>query len=56
MGVGTVDQGMGLPKDKLYATVYLNDDDAEKLWFKISGLPPERVSRFGDKRKFLGDG
>jgi alanyl-tRNA synthetase len=42
----------GLPKDKLYATVYLNDDDAEKLWFKISGLPRERVSRFGEKENF----
>jgi alanyl-tRNA synthetase len=42
----------GLPKDKLYATVYLNDDEAEKLWYKISGLPPERVSRFGEKENF----
>lgn len=42
----------GLPKDKLYATVYLNDDDAEQLWFKISGLPKERVSRFGEKENF----
>ncbi|MGE5219789.1 MAG: alanine--tRNA ligase [Chloroflexota bacterium] len=42
----------GLPKDKLYATVYLNDDDAEKLWLKISGLPADRVKRFGDKENF----
>jgi alanyl-tRNA synthetase len=42
----------GLPKDKLYATVYLDDDEAEKLWFKISGLPAERVSRFGAKENF----
>ncbi|MGH7853664.1 MAG: alanine--tRNA ligase [Candidatus Binatia bacterium] len=42
----------GLPKDKLYATVYLDDDEAEKLWHKISGLPPERVSRFGEKENF----
>ena len=42
----------GLPKDKLYATVYLNDDEAEQLWFKISGLPRERVGRFGDKENF----
>ena len=42
----------GLPKDKLYATVYLNDDEAEKLWIKISGLPKERVSRFGEKENF----
>jgi alanyl-tRNA synthetase len=41
-----------LPKDKLYATVYLDDDEAEKLWFKISGLPAERVNRFGAKENF----
>ena len=42
----------GLPKDKLYATVYQDDDAAEKLWYKVSGLPPERVSRFGEKENF----
>ena len=42
----------GLPKDRLYATVYLDDDDAEKLWRKISGLPAERVNRFGAKENF----
>jgi alanyl-tRNA synthetase len=41
-----------LPTDKLYATVYLDDDEAEKLWHKISGLPAERVSRFGPKENF----
>ena len=41
-----------LPTDKLYATVYLDDDEAEKLWYKISGLPAERVSRFGAKENF----
>jgi alanyl-tRNA synthetase len=42
----------GLPKDKLWATVYLEDDEAEKLWAKISGLPPERIKRFGEKENF----
>ena len=42
----------GLPKDKLYATVYLDDDEAERLWYKVSSLPPERVSRFGAKENF----
>src|SRR6185295_18568450 len=41
-----------LPKDRLYATVYLNDDEAERLWLKISGLPAERVRRFGEKENF----
>ena len=42
----------GLPKDKLWATVYLDDDQAEKLWAKISGLPTERICRFGEKDNF----
>ena len=41
-----------LPKDQLYATVYLNDNEAESLWLKISGLPAERVRRFGEKENF----
>jgi alanyl-tRNA synthetase len=42
----------GLPTSKLYATVYLDDDDAERLWAKISGLPSERIKRFGEKENF----
>jgi alanyl-tRNA synthetase len=42
----------GLPKDKLWATVYLEDNEAERLWAKISGLPMERIRRFGEKENF----
>jgi alanyl-tRNA synthetase len=42
----------GLPKDKLWATVFLNDDPAEQLWAKIGGLPAERIQRFGEKENF----
>jgi alanyl-tRNA synthetase len=42
----------GLPKDKLWATVYLDDEEAELLWAKISGLPSERIKRFGEKENF----
>jgi alanyl-tRNA synthetase len=42
----------GLPEDNLWATVYLDDDDAERLWAKISGLPAERIRRFGEKENF----
>jgi len=41
-----------LPKEKLWATVYLDDDEAERLWLKISGLPGGRVRRFGEKENF----
>jgi alanyl-tRNA synthetase len=42
----------GLPKDKLWATVYVDDDEAEQLWAKVSGLPAERIKRFGAKENF----
>ncbi|MGB7949241.1 MAG: alanine--tRNA ligase [Candidatus Binatia bacterium] len=45
-------QEWGLPKDKLWATVYTDDDEAERLWAKISGLPAARIRRFGEKENF----
>ena len=42
----------GLPKDKLWATVFRDDDESAQLWLKISGLPLERVRRFGEKDNF----
>ena len=35
-----------LPKDKLYATVYVNDDEADGLWREVTDIGPERISRF----------
>jgi len=49
---GLLTKEWGLPKDKLWATVYLDDDDAERLWAKISGLPAERIRRLGEKENF----
>lgn len=48
---------LGLPKDKLYATVYLDDDEAYALWQELAGLPPERIIRLGEKDNFwaMGD-
>ncbi len=47
----------GLPKDKLYVTVFEKDDDAERLWQKIAGVPKERIFRLGEKDNFwqMGD-
>ncbi len=42
----------GLPKDKLWTTVYRDDNEAEGLWLKISGLAAERVRRFGEQDNF----
>ena len=38
-----------LPKDKLWVTVYLTDDEAYEIWTKDIGLPKERIVRIGDK-------
>ncbi|MDQ1248061.1 MAG: alanyl-tRNA synthetase, partial [Actinomycetota bacterium] len=43
-----VDQGgYGLPGDKLWVTVYQDDDEAAQLWQDLVGLPPERIQRRG---------
>jgi alanyl-tRNA synthetase len=38
-----------LPKDKLWTTVYINDDEAFDIWTKEIGVPVERCIRIGDK-------
>ena len=48
----------GLPKEKLWTTVYETDDEAYELWTKDIGVPKERCIRIGDKpggRKFESD-
>ena len=39
-----------LPADKLWATVYIDDDEAYSIWTEVIGLPPERVVRIGDNK------
>ena len=39
-----------LPKDKLWATVYAEDDEAYGIWLKEIGLPAERIVRIGDNK------
>ena len=38
-----------LPKDKLWTTVYVDDDEAYDIWTKEIGVPAERCIRIGDK-------
>jgi len=40
----------GLPPEKLWATVYVEDDEAYDIWRKDIGLPAERVVRIGDNK------
>jgi alanyl-tRNA synthetase len=43
---------LGFEPDRLWATVHHSDDEAFELWQEITGLPPSRVLRFGDKDNF----
>src|SRR5579871_6266809 len=48
---------MGIPKDKLYVTVFQDDDEAADIWHKQEGVPRERIFRFGEADNFwrMGD-
>jgi alanyl-tRNA synthetase len=39
------DGGYGLPEEKLWVTVYLDDDEAADIWYKKIGIPKERIQR-----------
>src|SRR5205807_2694004 len=42
----------GLPKDRLYITVFREDDDAETLWQEVAGVPKSRIFRLDEKDNF----
>ncbi|BBZ44709.1 alanine--tRNA ligase [Mycobacterium parmense] len=44
---GLDDGGYGLDPERLWATVYFDDDEAVRLWQEIAGLPVERIQRRG---------
>lgn len=48
---------IGLPKDKLWVTIYKDDDEACELWQEVAGLKPDRIVRLGEKDNFwaMGD-
>jgi len=52
-----VTKTLGLPKDRLYATVYTEDDEAFALWEKVDPVLKGRVLRFGQKENYwsMGD-
>ena len=49
--------GYGLPAEKLWASVYLDDDEAYDLWHKRIGIPESRMIRLGEEENFwaMGD-
>jgi alanyl-tRNA synthetase len=46
-----------LSKDKLWATVYEEDDEAYDIWLEVIGLPAERIVRIGDNKggRYMSD-
>ena len=42
----------GIPKDKLYVTVFREDEEAEQLWQKVAGVPKSRIFRLDEKDNF----
>jgi alanyl-tRNA synthetase len=50
------DGGYGLPEDKLWVTVYTDDDEAISLWRRIAGIPMDRIVRRGMKDNFWSMG
>ncbi|MFA7077779.1 MAG: alanine--tRNA ligase, partial [Syntrophomonas sp.] len=54
---GFLTETVGLPAEKLWATIYQDDEDAYQLWQDIIGIPPEKIVRLGEKDNFwsMGD-
>ncbi len=48
----TSPQWYGIPKDKLYVTIFREDDEAEELWRKVAGVSPDRIFRLDEKDNF----
>ncbi len=47
---------VGLDKDRLYPSVYVDDDEAFEIWNKEIGVPAERIYRFGKEDNFWEHG
>ncbi|PID65711.1 MAG: alanine--tRNA ligase [Gammaproteobacteria bacterium] len=52
-----ITEKFGLPADKLWVTVFEDDDEAYEIWAKQIGVPQDRISRIGAKDNFwqMGD-
>jgi alanyl-tRNA synthetase len=46
------DGGYGFDPERIWVTVYENDDEAIELWRKVAGLPPERIQRRGGEDNY----
>ncbi|TYP84975.1 alanine--tRNA ligase [Blastococcus xanthinilyticus] len=50
------DGGLGFDPDRIWVTVYLDDDEAADAWHRIAGLPVERIQRLGKKDNYWHTG
>src|ERR671937_2718163 len=52
-----VTQDLGLPPERLYASIYQDDDEAFEIWRTQAGVPADRIFRFGEEDNFwaMGD-
>src|SRR5215217_2023305 len=50
------DGGLGFDPEKIWATVYLDDDEAADAWHRIAGLPKERIQRLGMEDNYWSTG
>src|SRR3954469_8651178 len=50
------DGGLGFDPDKIWATVYLDDDEAADAWHRIAGLPKDRIQRLGMEDNYWSTG
>jgi alanyl-tRNA synthetase len=47
-----ITKDFALPKDRLYVTVFREDDDAERLWQSVAGVPKDRIFRLDEADNF----
>jgi alanyl-tRNA synthetase len=47
---------LGLPKDRLWVTVFKDDDEAARIWTEEIGIDPTRCTRMGEKSNFWSMG
>jgi alanyl-tRNA synthetase len=47
---------LGIPKDRLWVTVFQEDDEAERIWTEEIGIDPTRCTRLGEKSNFWSMG
>ena len=54
---GLLTEQFKLPKEKLWVTVYQEDDEAYEIWNKVVGVPAERIVRIGDNKggRYMSD-